>query len=106
MNTFISEEEHKEHIENIVRALAVLKGEDEFRAFLADICTPQEIRSLSNRIIAAQMLYEAHSYKDIIDRLGLSTATVGRVSRCIKAGAGGYLAAVLRLNGDNPDEYK
>ncbi len=52
------------------------------------------------------MLYEAHSYKDIIDRLGLSTATVGRVSRCIKAGAGGYLAAVLRLNGDNPDEYK
>ncbi len=34
-----------------------------------------------------------------IKEVGISTATIGRVSRCLNYGTGGYRTAINRLNG-------
>ncbi len=91
-------------LETVAEAISSVRGTDEIKALLADMCTPGEIRSICNRIVAARMLYGGGSYQDVINELGLSTATVGRVSRCLKNGSGGYLNYIKRINGEKPDD--
>ena len=59
-----------------------LEGRDEVEHFLRDLCTPEEIRALGERWHVARLLDAGgHTYRDIRDKTGVSTTTVGRVAR-------------------------
>lgn len=85
---------HGENIDRILQqdrkqalwhALGLCKGEDEIRAFLTDLCTPQELQALSERWAIARLLDEGGmSYRDISSSTGASTTTVGRVARFLQ----------------------
>ncbi len=69
----------------LYQAFASIKTEDEFNAFLKDICTPKEIKDLNERMAIASMLNKGQSsYRDIADNLGCSLTTVTRVARFLK----------------------
>lgn len=54
-------------------------------AVLVDLCTPAELRALSERWRVAEMLDEGElSYRDISAQTGVSTTTIGRVARFLK----------------------
>ena len=53
---------------------------------------------MSNRLAAAKMLADNNTYTDIIEKTGLSTATISRVNRCLKYGSDGYAAVLDRLD--------
>lgn len=77
-------------------ALLSMKTREEMRCFLDDLCTIQEIVSLSQRYEMARLLKNGLTYAQIADKTGASTATISRVNRCLVYGAGGYRTALKR----------
>lgn len=72
-------------ITGLNEALTELKTAEEFRRFLVDLCTPAELRALSERWQVAQLLDQTDmSYRDISAQTGVSTTTIGRVARFLK----------------------
>ena len=71
-------------------AILSLKSREECEAFLNDICTINELKSISQRLLVAKMLSEKHVFTEIVKQTGASTATISRVNRCLEHGEGGY----------------
>lgn len=71
--------------DGLCKALLQLNNEEEVQRFLRDLCTPSEIRALSERWHVAQLLVAGEkSYRDINDLTGVSTTTIGRVARFLE----------------------
>ena len=73
-----------------------LETVEECYDFFEDLCTAREIEEMSRRIKAAKMLSENKVYTDVVEETKLSTATISRVSRCLKDGSDGYLRVLDR----------
>jgi len=70
---------------DLLDALLALNTRAEAQAFLADLCTPNEVRALTERWLIARLLDEGElSYREIAERAASSTATVVRVARFLK----------------------
>ena len=59
-------------------------------AFLQDLCTYAEIENMAQRLYSAKMILDGKTYNQIMDETQISTATLSRVSSCVKHGGGGY----------------
>lgn len=79
-----------ESIEFLYDAILELKDKEEAAKFFEDLCTVNELKSLSQRIVVAKMLTQHCVYSDIVAKTGASTATISRVNRSLSYGAGGY----------------
>lgn len=86
---------------DLLDALLVLKTRGEAEAFLADLCTPKEVRTLSERWLVARLLDAGElSYREIAQQAQSSTATVVRVARFLKdMPYRGYRRVLDRLRG-------
>jgi len=82
----------------LVEALLALKTADEARRFLRDLMTESEIAELGKRLTAAEMLSKSVPYSTIVERTGLSSTTVARVSKWLTKGTGGYRVIIDRLH--------
>lgn len=71
-------------------AILSLKDKAECYTFFEDICTINELMSLSQRFEVAKMLREQKTYLEIAEKTGASTATVSRVNRSLNYGNDGY----------------
>lgn len=81
-------------------AILHLKSIDECYDFFEDLCTVNELKSISQRIVVAKMLRDKKVYSEIVDETGASTATVSRVNRSLQYGCGGYDLVFDRMNGE------
>jgi TrpR-related protein YerC/YecD len=72
---------------------------DECYAYFEDLCTVKELQDMAQRLDTAIALSEGTSYQTITRQVGISTATIGRVSRALNYGTGGYRTAIERLAG-------
>ena len=88
----------EEQADFLYRAILSLHDAEECAAFFSDLCTPAEIREMAKRLEAARMLGENRVYTDVAEATGLSSATISRVSRCLKYGSNGYSAVLPRLS--------
>ena len=86
-----------ESTKRLYRAITSVKTEEECRAFFEDICTIKEIVDMAQRLDTAFLLDEGASYQTIADSVGISTATISRVSRALNYGSGGYRTIIDRL---------
>jgi len=84
-------------VENLFAGILSLKDIDECYAFFEDICTINELLSLSQRFEVAGMLREKKTYLEIADKTGASTATISRVNRSLNYGNDGYDLVLERL---------
>ncbi|MBO5459730.1 MAG: TrpR YerC/YecD [Lachnospira sp.] len=85
-------------VEQLFDAILSLENKEECFAFFEDICTINELLSLSQRFEVAKMLREHRTYLDIANKTGASTATISRVNRSLNYGNDGYDKAFERLN--------
>lgn len=83
--------------------LSLETTEDCYRLF-EDLFTIREIQDLAQRLEVAQLLQKKTTYTDIVERTGVSTATIGRVNRALNYGAGGYQLVLEKLNQKDTDE--
>ena len=79
-------------------AILSLKNREECYTFFEDICTINELLSLSQRFEVARMLREKNTYTEISEKTGASTATISRVNRCLVYGNDGYAMVMDRLD--------
>ena len=69
----------------LLDAFLALRTRAEAKAFLADLCTPAEVRAMAERWEVARLLDEgALSYREIAEKAEASTTTVVRVARFLK----------------------
>ena len=82
----------------LVKALLSLENEEECYRFMEDLLTMREIRDLSQRLEVAMLLSQKVTYNEIVERTGVSTATIGRVNRALSYGSGGYETVIEKLS--------
>ena len=90
--------------DNLARAILTLKSEEDCYRLFEDLFTIREIQDLSQRLEVAQLLRGQATYTEIVEKTGVSTATIGRVNRALNYGAGGYQRVLERLNQGNKSE--
>ena len=88
---------HAASKEKLYQAILNLQTVEECEQFFEDLCTIREITDMAQRLEAAVLLDRKVSYQTIAKQVGISTATIGRVSKCLNYGAGGYRLALDRL---------
>ncbi len=88
---------HNESTDRLFKVISEIDNPEECRAFFEDLCTIKEIIDMSQRLDTAMLLDEGMSYQKIADKVGISTATISRVSRALNYGSDGYRAAIKRI---------
>ncbi len=79
-----------EAVDFLFDAILQLKSKEECYLFFEDLCTVNELLSLSQRFEVASMLRNHSTYLEIADKTGASTATISRVNRSLNYGNDGY----------------
>ena len=79
-----------EAVEHLFEAVLCLQNSEECYSFFEDICTVNELLSLSQRYEVARMLRNHNTYLEIAEKTGASTATISRVNRSLNYGRDGY----------------
>lgn len=85
-------------VEHLFQAILQLQNIEECFIFFEDVCTVNELLSLSQRYEVAKMLREKHTYLEIAEQTGASTATISRVNRSLNYGNDGYDMIFKRLH--------
>lgn len=89
-----------EAVDFLFDAILCLKDRDECYSFFEDLCTVNEILSLSQRFEVASMLKAGKTYMEIAEKTGASTATISRVNRSLNYGNDGYEMIFSRMKED------
>ena len=80
---------HSEAVDQLFEAILCLKNKE--------VCTINELLSLSQRFEVAKMLREKRTYLEISEKTGASTATISRVNRSLSYGNDGYEMVFERM---------
>ena len=86
-----------EEVDHLFEAILCLKDKEECYTFFEDVCTINELLSLSQRFEVAKMLTDKRTYLDISEKTGASTATISRVNRSLNYGNDGYEMVFSRM---------
>ncbi len=87
-----------ESVDRLFKTILNLENIEECYEFFDDICTIKEIQDMAQRLDTAILLSKGYSYQKITEQVDVSTATIGRVSKCLNYGSGGYKKAINKLN--------
>ena len=83
--------------------LAQVKTPEDACLLLDDLCTNKEVEQMAQRAYAAKLFLQGNTYAQIIEKTDISSATLSRVSRCLRHGSGGY-SRVLKEIADGQKE--
>ncbi len=86
-----------EAVDHLFEAILSLENKEECYKFFEDVCTVNELLSLSQRFEVARMLRMQKTYLDIAEQTGASTATISMVNRSLNYGNDGYDMVFARM---------
>lgn len=92
MNKFRTESTDK-----LLKAIMNMGTLEDCYEFFEDLCTVKELADMAQRFETAILLDKGESYQSIAKSVGISTATISRVNRCLSYGDGGYKKAIEKL---------
>ncbi len=84
-------------VDQLFDAILSLENREECYRFFEDLCTVNELLSLSQRYDVASMLSRKKTYLEIAEKTGASTATISRVNCSLNYGNDGYALVFGRL---------
>ena len=87
-----------ESVDSLFDAILCLKSREECYSFFEDLCTVNELLSLSQRFEVAAMLKSHKTYLEIAEKTGASTATISRANRSLNYGNDGYEMVFSRMD--------
>ena len=93
-------DQRAEALQKLFRAIVGLQSVEECGAFLEDLCTVRELEDMARRLDAAEMLSKGEAYLTVAREVGISTATISRVSRALNYGSGGYKTVLDWMAGE------
>ena len=75
-------------IDELFELIASVNSADDCRLLFEDLCTNKEIEQMAQRISTAKLLIEGKTYQQVTESVDISSATLSRVSRCVRYGKG------------------
>lgn len=93
-------------VKNLYKAILSLENLDECRRFFEDVCTVNELISISQRFEVAVMLRRSKTYAEIAKSTHASTATISRVNRTLNYGNDGYDLIIERMRSQDRARLK
>ena len=93
----MSKKRRTDAVDHLFDAILSLQNREECYTFFEDVCTVNELLSLSQRFEVAKMLRDQKTYLDIAEKTGASTATISRVNRSLNYGNDGYDMVFSRM---------
>lgn len=91
----------------LYKAIAALGSVKECADLFEDLCTIKEIQDMAQRLETAILLNKGENYQSISAKVGVSSATISRVNRCLNYGTGGYKSVIAKLGeGEGEDDNK
>lgn len=90
----LTEDEKKQYLGDFYTMVSLLKTRDEVKNFFKDLLTLSEAVMISRRIQIAKMLFEGHTYDEIMKELKVGSSNVAQVDRWLNNGFGGYKKAI------------
>ena len=93
----MNEKLRKPSVDAFFDGVLCLKTREECYKFFEDVCTVNEILSLSQRFEVARLLRDKKTYLEISEATGASTATISRVNRSLVYSNDGYNIVFDRL---------
>ncbi len=85
----------------LVRAFLAANNADQIRNFLNDIMTENELDQMVKRLKAVHMINIGTPYRYVSSEIGLSSATIARLSKKLADKKGGFHEIMKKLR---PDE--
>ena len=95
---------HEPQTDELFRSILSLESVEECYAYFEDLCTVKELRDMAQRLQVAALMRSGSSYIAAQEATGASSATIGRVKRCLDYGAGGYQMILERMKEEKADE--
>ena len=89
---------HCESVDRLFQTILNLQTLEDCYAYFEDLCTIKEIQDMSQRLDTAILLSKGISYQKIAEQVEVSSATIGRVSKCLNYGTGGYKKVIQKLS--------
>ena len=80
--------DNQKQIEMLYELISTITNSADCKELFEDLCTYKEINAMAQRLHAAKLLMECVTYEQIIEKTGISSATLSRVSKCVKQGNG------------------
>jgi len=87
----------KNELLSLHKSIKKIKDADEFCAFFEDLFSDKELAAIVERWEIAKRLYAGATYREVAEDLGVSTATVTRVGKCLRRPASGYRMILDRI---------
>ncbi|MBO7218010.1 MAG: TrpR-related protein YerC/YecD [Clostridia bacterium] len=84
----MASKDREKRLQEMYELFASIDNPEDFKLFLDDLCTYKELDQMSGRIAAAKLFMEGHTYLKVIAETKISSATLSRVSRCVRFGEG------------------
>ncbi|MCI7322223.1 MAG: YerC/YecD family TrpR-related protein [Lachnospiraceae bacterium] len=91
-------------VDRLFDAILCLENREECYTFFEDVCTVNELLSLSQRFEVAGMLRDQNTYLEIAEKTGASTATISRVNRSLNYGNDGYELVYSRMEENSKEQ--
>ena len=88
---------HSKSIDRLFEVILRLENIEDCYNFFEDVCTIKELNDMAQRLEVAILLSKGLSYQKITEQVDVSTATIGRVSKCLNYGTGGYNSTLKKL---------
>lgn len=88
----------KQMLNELYEQIVKLETLEECERFFDDLCTIKERLSMAQRLKAAKMLIDGKTYNEVIEETDISSATLARVSKCVRYGDGGYSSILSKEN--------
>src|SRR5665213_1028256 len=96
---------NKKENNQLLNALLSIESKSELERFLRDLMTEGELEEFAKRLEAARLLSSDTQYSAIIERTGLSSTTIARISKWLKGPLGGYRLILARLGSMHHHPY-
>lgn len=80
-------------LDRLFSVVMKLESVEECYHFFEDVCTIKEMQDMAQRLDVAFLLDSGMNYQEISQAVGISAATISRVSKCLKYGTG-YRTAI------------
>lgn len=75
-------------IDELYQLISSINNKEDCKLLFEDLCTNKEIEQMAQRIKAAKLLIEGNTFNQVTEKCDISSATLSRVSRCVKYGKG------------------
>ncbi len=85
-------------LQELYEAIISLETVKECENFLSDLCTIKELQAMAQRLRSAKLLLQGKTYNEVMEETDISSATLARVSKCVRYGSGSYASVIQKAN--------